>query len=290
MKGSEIKSYTFDKSAFGYKTEEVEACLRDVSAYTCSLEEKLGAAEAKMAALEKQNAELSANEESVKEIIVSAQKLSSTVVGEAKIKAKNLLEDAEQKSAALTAEAVAKSDQLIAEAKEKAQTITEKAQKEYDALTAETKKEAKTEEAHLHMMKSEVSKFKSTLLTLYKSHLDIITKLPEIEPEEEESVPKEEPKKEIASETISPAKEKEAERSDRLTEPEVSRASEPKAQKKTKTTGTKKTEKPAFKITITENRAEDKKKKEVVRAASEENKFQSRFGELHFGENTSDEL
>ena len=173
MKGIEIKDFVFDKGAFGYKVDDVANCLKDISQYAVSLEEKIAEYEKKIRGLEDQIENYKNSEESLKEIIVSAQKFKTDIVNEAKEKANKISEDIEQKKLNFDAEINNKTKELMSDARKKA-----------DGMMKDTQRKFENETRQLRIMKKEVSDFKARLLSLYKSHLDIITKIPEYDSEE----------------------------------------------------------------------------------------------------------
>lgn len=173
MKGIEIKDFVFDKGAFGYKVEEVTNCLKDISKYVISLEDKISEYEKKIKKLGDQVESYKNDEESVKEIIFSAQKFKTNIINEAKEKANEISEGIEKRKLNFDAEIKSKTEELLSDAKNRA-----------DNIMRDTQHKFESEARHLRIIKKEVSDFKARLLSLYKSHLDIITKIPEYESEE----------------------------------------------------------------------------------------------------------
>ena len=170
MRGREIKDLTFDKGAFGYKIDDVTHCLQDISEYVVFLEEKVAKNEEKISDLKEKLDKYEKNEDSVKEIIVSAQQFKQNVLSDAKQKADKILKEIEERKLAFDADIREKTSKLMNEAREKADVMMREARHGFES------------EAHrLKIMKKEVSDFKSRLLDLYKAHLDIITKIPEFD-------------------------------------------------------------------------------------------------------------
>lgn len=162
MNSRDILDKKFDKAAmFGYKTEEVEDYLREVAQYVDSLNKEKAVLEKKIQILADRINEYRKDEESMKEALLGAQRLGNTVVAEAKEKAEKLLADAQEKA-----------DKMLSDAeKEASRAVT--------GIKIQTEKEQQT----LLKMQREVSNFKTRLLSIYKSHLDLITALPEEEKE-----------------------------------------------------------------------------------------------------------
>ena len=173
MNSREILDKKFDKTPFGYKTEEVEDYLREVAQYVDSVNKEKAVLEKKIQILADRINEYRKDEESMKEALLGAQRLGNTVVSEAKEKAEKLLADAQEKA-----------DKMLSDAeKEASRAVT--------GIKLQTEKEQQT----LLKMQREVSNFKTRLLSIYKSHLDLITALPEEEkePVKEEVQTKEQP-------------------------------------------------------------------------------------------------
>lgn len=173
MKGVEIKDFVFDKGAFGYKVDDVTNCLKDISKYAVSLEDKISEYEEKIKELKDQIEDYKNNEENVKEMIFSAQKFKTSIINEAKEKANEISENIEKRKLDFDAEIKNKTEELISDAKNRA-----------DDIMRDTQHKFESEAKHLRIIKKEVADFKARLLSLYKSHLDIITKIPEYEHEE----------------------------------------------------------------------------------------------------------
>lgn len=272
VNAKEIKEFNFDKGAFGYKVEEVNACLQDISNYVASLEKKISDMESELKSLQQANERLTNNEESVKDIIISAQKFSSTILGEAKLKAKDMLEDAEQKSLAMTSEGTEKSEKIIAEATEKSKSIS-----------AVAKQDADKEAARLKELQKQVSDFKAKLLSIYKAHLDIITKMPEDKKSHEAKAPVSnlnsvisEPKKDFQSKSKTETQEEVIIPNEKQN---ISLSSKPSSENSKSSN---------FKITITENKPEKSSTHETKEKTKKfDDKFASKFGELKFGEHAS---
>lgn len=281
MNAKEIREFNFDKGAFGYKVEEVNACLQDISTYVKSLEERLLNMEEELNKLQQTNEKLANNEESVKDIIISAQKFSSTILGDAKLKAKNILEDAEQKSLAISAEATEKSEKMLADASEKSNKMIADALEKSQSISSTAKQNADKEAARLKELQKAVSDFKANLLSIYKSHLDLITKMPEVkqsleseakEIDSDKAVSKRQPGS-LPIENAAP-QQNDAASTDILKEaaPIENPVSEtPKSSN--------------FKITITENNSEkNQEPKAKAKPKKSSESFASKFGELKFGE------
>lgn len=166
---NDINSKRFEKSAFGYKPDEVDDFLRDLSLDMAQLQRDKDEAEKKLAVLADKIREYREDEDALKEALLGAQRQGHQVIEEANLKANKIISDANDKA---------------------------------EEIVGETKIQLEKERAVLANMQKEVSDFKANLLELYKKHLDLITAMPDNDvPDEapaaaavaEEEIPAEEP-------------------------------------------------------------------------------------------------
>ena len=163
---NDISNKKFEKSAFGYKPEDVDTFLESVVSSYAKLYEEKEAVEEKLEVLAEKLEEYCSNEDSLRTVLLGAQKLGDNIIRDSKAKAEVILADAEGQ----VKQVFSDSETKIA-------------------------KERET----LSMLQKETSEFKKRLLAMYKQHLELISLMPE---EEKEPVPevKEEPAEEPAVE------------------------------------------------------------------------------------------
>ncbi len=173
MNSREIKEKRFEKAAmFGYRAEEVEVYLTELAQAFDRLQNEKAVLEKKIVILAGKIEEYRKDEDSMKEALLGAQRLGNTVV----------------------AEAQAKADKILAEAQERADEMLRDAEKTASKSVTSIQLQIEKEQQTLQKMQKEVSAFKAKLLSLYKSHLDLITTLPEVEDDKgKEPVVEEEP-------------------------------------------------------------------------------------------------
>ena len=159
---NEIKNKKFDKSAFGYKVEDVENFLNEVIDYVSALENEKAETEKKLVVLANKIEEYRNEEDSLRQALLGAQKLGDSILKEAKNRAEIIMRDATIKS---------------------------------ENIVKNVKEDVKREEVILNKMKREVDAFRSKMLTMYNSHIDMIKSIPELEREKAEVV--EEPQVEV---------------------------------------------------------------------------------------------
>lgn len=163
---NDISNKKFEKFAFGYKPEDVDTFLESVVSSYAKLYEEKEAVEEKLEVLAEKLEEYRSNEDSLRTVLLGAQKLGENIIRDSKAKAEVILADAEGQ----VKQVFSDSESKIA-------------------------KERET----LSMLQKETSEFKKRLLAMYKQHLELISLMPE---EEKEPVPevKEEPIEEPAVE------------------------------------------------------------------------------------------
>ena len=130
------------------KTDD-SAAVQQLQAKNAELQEKLSILAAKIESYR-------AEEDGIKDAILSAQRLGNASIREAKAKAEKIVNDAN-----------AKADALVKDAKGRSETLV----KSYEKQIAAKEKE-------LENMKREVTNFRASLYGIYKEHLAVIEKIP----------------------------------------------------------------------------------------------------------------
>lgn len=140
-----LKDVRFDKeNNGGYDVEQVDRFIEDIM-------KEFENQDRQMAVLASKLQDYREDENSLKTILLNAQKLADSTVKEAKQRAEIILRDARIKS----------------------ETLVEK--------TAELREK---EEEKLNMLKGEISDFKISILKMYKNHIEAISSIPEYSEEE----------------------------------------------------------------------------------------------------------
>ncbi len=160
---AEIKSRTTDSSSR----------VAELTAKNTELQEKLSVLAAKIEAYRE-------DEDGIKEALLSAQRLGSASIREAKTKAENIV-----------SEANAKAESIMAEARAKSQDMIDSYQSQIDAKKEE-----------LEAIQREVTSFRSSLYEMYREHIAVIEKLPEFD------LPEKTVEKEVPAAVQAPVEEK----------------------------------------------------------------------------------
>ena len=154
----------FEKSAFGYRPEEVDRYVEQLSAQIRSLEAEKADILEKMKILAEKVSEYRKEEGALRDALLGAQKMGNTIVTEAKTKA----------------------DMMITDAKSRSERMVYEAQKTAEETLGGIRSQVDREKMTLAKMEKAVADFKSKLLSIYKVHLNAITSLPDMEEEYQE--------------------------------------------------------------------------------------------------------
>ncbi len=149
----EIRQITFEKVMRGYRPEDVESFMENIADEFEALEKEKRDLEEKLYLLAEKVEQYKAEEESIKTTLINAQRLGESIVSDARVKADNVIR-----------EATIKKNDIISSA--------------YNEIEG-------TEEV-LNRLKKEVSDFKRNILSLYKTHIESLSTLPDEKAAQEE--------------------------------------------------------------------------------------------------------
>lgn len=182
---NELKKIKFSKAAMGgYKTQEVDDFLLDITADYSKLLRANEDLESKVRMLTQKLDEYRVEEDSIKSALVSAKQLGDKLLNEANEKADSLLSDAQTKSEKMLSEAKTTSTQLIKDAELRSQLMIDDAKRESAELEENLKNQCLKERKRLDVMKGLVAKFKAEIIESYKQHIEMLKTLPDVEAEE----------------------------------------------------------------------------------------------------------
>lgn len=173
----DVRSVQFEKNLRGYRTEDVDRFLDKV-------EQQLGQDAEQMEALRKQVADLTAENETLrrnmqsyeadgdmlKSALINAQRMGENVIREANQKAEDILHRANLRG-----------DDIIRDANE----LLQKAGDRADEIISEANDKKLAEEREYDRVRLEVTRFKSDVLNLYRTHVESLSRLPEFQQKEE---------------------------------------------------------------------------------------------------------
>ncbi len=203
----EINEVSFGKAGFsGYKPEDVDNFIdrvaaafqellaerdtavkqtEELAALNSELASKNSDAQRKLSVLAQKIETYRTDEEGIKDAIISAQRMSKAMVKEA-----------EEKAAAIVRDARAQAEAKLLEASEEARKITQNAESDAAKSAKEYSELAQTKKAELEEIKKQVTAFRSSLLEMYKKHLECIDHIPTFRQKDEPELPKAAPEPE----------------------------------------------------------------------------------------------
>lgn len=163
MNSNDISSQSFEKVSFGYNPEEVDEYLINVATEFSNLEKENIELNKKLQILADKVREYRQDEEAVKEALLDAKKVGHRTINEAKKKSDDIINQANEQAELLIKEAVST------------------AEEEVDAL----RNEIEAEEKHLSSVQEVVSNFKKELFDMYKTHLELISSIPDMDTDDQ---------------------------------------------------------------------------------------------------------
>ncbi len=187
MDANKISSKSFTEAMRGYKKEEVDEFLEEVSQEYAKLKSINSELEKKLEVLADKIREYREDEDALKEALLGAQKQGRHVVEEAKEKAKNMIDEAQEKCDNMIADAEAvvaqkneEGEKAIADALAEKARIEEEAKQRAEELHTEMEIQNEIDKEALARTRREAEDFRTKLIIEYNNHIELIKKLPEI--------------------------------------------------------------------------------------------------------------
>lgn len=185
----EIKNVKFSKAMGGYKQEEVDVLLDKIEADYLQFERVVKEFQAKVEALEAENQEFKNSQNSIQNVLLSAQNLADKIVNEAKEKSEEIIRSAESNISEITN----REKELSASFEYKAQERKAQVENELNGMIAEAEakaaaiiKGAEDAVARQQMLfdkyRIEIAAFKSGITAKYKEHLELLSVIPDTVP------------------------------------------------------------------------------------------------------------
>ena len=143
----EIRQITFEKVVRGYRPEDVESFMEKIADEFEALAAEKQEIEGQLYVLAERIEQYKSEEESIKATLISAQKLGESIIAESRQKAEAILKDAN----------IRKND-----------------------ILASAHEEFAMYEENLARIKKETSDFKINVLSMYKEHIESLSKVPEL--------------------------------------------------------------------------------------------------------------
>lgn len=187
----EINEVSFGKAGFsGYKPEDVDRFIDEVAASFEQLEAERNDALKRAQELATQNADLTAKNAEIQEKLgILAQKIEAYREDEDGIK--DALISAQRMGKKSVEDAKGKAELILQDAKDEAASILDNAKVDASRAAKEYMAQAEEKKAELEEMKRQVSAFRSSLMEMYKKHLECIDHIPVFKSKERAEEPSE---------------------------------------------------------------------------------------------------
>ena len=161
---NDIRERKFEKAAFGYKQEDIDEFLEELVREVETIDAERDDLNTKIQILADKVREYR-QDEALKDALLGAQKQGHQIVAEAQEKA----------------------DTIIARAEAKAQELIDEATVKHDEAMEKNRLAIEKEHENLKEAQRQVAEFKKKLFDMYKSHLEMISAMPEADLEDEDS-------------------------------------------------------------------------------------------------------
>ena len=165
ISASDIRDRKFEKAAFGYKQEDIDDFLAELITEFEEIDAEREDLHSKIQILADKVREYRQDEDALKDALLGAQKQGHKVVAEAQEKA----------------------DEIIAQAEEKAKILIDEATVQHEAAMEKNRAEIAKEKENLVEAQKHVTEFKKSLFDMYKTHLEMISAMPEIEIDDDDN-------------------------------------------------------------------------------------------------------
>ena len=189
LSAAEIRNVKFTKSMSGYKQEEVDVLLDKIEADYAQFDRAVKEYRAKIEAMNKEIESLKSSQNSIQNVLVSAQKLADQIVDEAKQKSEQIVKNAETSIEVITAREKELAAAFELKAKERKESLEKEladmvktAQIKADSMKAAAEDSVARQQLLYDKLKMEMSAFKAAVSAKYKEHLELLKALPDTVP------------------------------------------------------------------------------------------------------------
>lgn len=191
MNAKDILARRFEKATFnGYKTDDVDEFLREISSEYAQLQKEKNELERKLEVLADKIREYRDDEDALKDALLMAQKQGNQIINEAKTNAEKLKKETDESVEKQLKETTEKTEKMRKDADEYAKRITKESNERADKLVKEAR--AKAEEIRtlmqrqtelqqtvLQRTRKEADEYRNRIIAAYKAEIELIEKIPE---------------------------------------------------------------------------------------------------------------
>ena len=191
MNAKDILARRFEKATFnGYKTEDVDEFLRELSSEFAQLQKEKNELERKLEVLADKIREYRDDEDALKDALLMAQKQGNQIISESKAAADKLKKETDEAVAKQLADAKEKSEKMIKDADDYAKRMTKESNERADKLVKDARNKAdeinalmqrqtEIQQTVLQKTRKEADEYRNRIITAYQAQIELINKLPE---------------------------------------------------------------------------------------------------------------
>ena len=186
---ADIKNIAFSKARGGYSPEEVDIFLDKIESEYLQFERIVGDYQSKIQELEAKIKGFEESQNSIQNVLLSAQKLADQIVDEAKVKSEEIIRNAESNITLITAREKEIATAFEIKANERKEILEKELEKmisdaklKADSITAAANDSVERQQVLFDKLKLEIAAFKSAITSKYKEHLSILQERPETVP------------------------------------------------------------------------------------------------------------
>ena len=189
LSAAEIRNVKFTKAMGGYKQEEVDVLLDRIEADYNQFDRTLKECRLKIDTMNKEMESLKNSQNSIQNVLISAQKLADQIVEEAKQKSEEIVKTAQTNIETITAREKELAEAFEIKAQERKTKLEQElsdmvkaAQIKADSMKAAAEDSVARQQLLYDKIKMEMSAFNAAVTSKYKDHLEMLKALPDTAP------------------------------------------------------------------------------------------------------------
>lgn len=177
---AQIKNHQFSISGRGtYAATEVDDYINEIVASYEQMFKENGELVNKIGKLANRIEEYKSDEDNIKDVLLTAQRMSDKITKEAKFAAESTISAAEETAKNTIATAKSDAEKLISEVNEKTTAMLGEAKEKAEKMVSDAIVEVDKQKLTLEKSKEEIRKFKKDILSMYEAHIEKLKLIPE---------------------------------------------------------------------------------------------------------------
>lgn len=186
LTAEDIRNITFTKAMAGFKPEEVDVFLDKVEADYVQFERTIREYQEKQESLIKEIEGYKNSQNSIQNVLLSAQRLADQIISEAKEKSAEIVNDAESNISVIKTQEKElvnnfeiKAQERKSDLEKELNLMIKEAEAKCDVITKAAEAAVAKKQALFDQIKLEVANFKEDITSKYKEHLAILQSIPD---------------------------------------------------------------------------------------------------------------